>query len=787
MSNNLRLPSSKLILFVALSVLLFFAFWLRWQYITQVNLFVDEFITLWASQNILEKGVPLMPSGVFYTRGFLSTYAIAAIAQVAGLTPMVGRLSSVIFGLASILAIYYIGHREWNPHVGWLAALGAVLLPEAIIASGRARFYAQLMFFVLLTIWAAYVAIREEQETGPQPFRKHLLFGCCFALAVFSQEETILLYPSLVISMFLWRGWRYFLRPGVLMGQVICVAAMGVRYGIEQLGQPGYFASIQVHKNPYITINTNIIDRCIKYSDLFISWMRTPWTLFALLAVSVALISLWKARFRFTDFSRYQQATLFFAIQFFSVLFLLLSVVGWEAERYVWLIQFCWLLAGAAGAVWLSHLLIQSESRRWLATGLLSVLIVGSMLPKTLATLNSAGTGYYDAFEYVATHRQENDLTMTPQPPACAFVLGGTCDYYARQNGHESYVVPKDGVLVDRWSGSELLESTQELETLLRKGSTVWFVTDMDRLVRRYNSEFVRLVTEQFDEAFKAADDTKVLLAKGWRQPPEIVAQTSYDPPISVAPLNLTGWERSALLPGAPFSMVLFWQPTEFVDEVLNTSLQLVASDGTRLTQADGPPTRGIVVPFNRADIPLPDFKTLTIPNELPPGRYRLETIAYKLDPYTPLSDPIVVEWLRVGPPPVAPTQTLDTAWQNGLTLVGYDDGLAALSPNERLTMRLVWITTQPLSTDYTMFLHLIGPDGQIVAQRDQPPENGFYPTSGWAVDDLVEEQYVLQLPNNLAKGNYKLLVGLYNPKDGQRLQLMDGSDALDLTQWIVD
>ena len=50
------------------------AFWLRWRYIHEISLYVDEFTTLWAATRVQELGVPRMPSGVLYTRGLLNSY-----------------------------------------------------------------------------------------------------------------------------------------------------------------------------------------------------------------------------------------------------------------------------------------------------------------------------------------------------------------------------------------------------------------------------------------------------------------------------------------------------------------------------------------------------------------------------------------------------------------------------------------------------------------------------------------------------------------------------------------
>jgi hypothetical protein len=71
---------------------------------------------------------------------------------------------------------------------------------------------------------------------------------------------------------------------------------------------------------------------------------------------------------------------------------------------------------------------------------------------------------------------------------------------------------------------------------------------------------------------------------------------------------------------------------------------------------------------------------------------------------------------------------------------------------------------------DYTAFVHMLGPDGQLVAQHDKQPFNGFYPTSRWLPNQPVADEFVLQLPATLAPGRYTLYTGLYNLVSGDRL-----------------
>ena len=774
---------------VALAALLGLALWLRWRFAQGVGLHVDEFTTLWAAGRTLEQGVPLMPSGVHYTRGLLNTYAVAGVAALTGLTPIVGRLVSVAFGLGTVVAVLLAGRREWNAYTGWLAAVGLALLPEAIEWGARARFYAQLAFFVLLAAWAAWAAIQPVPDRdAPASWRRHLTFAALFALALFSQEETLLLYPSLLLAALLWRGGRYLLRPPVLAAHAICLAAIGLRALLELAGQPGYFQSIQAER-PYLSMTPNLGAAWAAYGPLLVAPARLPWTLFGLLAAAAALVALHRAGWRLDRTARFHQATLFFALQFAAVLAVLLLLAGgaWREARYLLIVQPFRLLVGAAGAVWLVDAI---SPRAWWRRGAFAALILGAVAlgwRPAMRVLATQSEGYDAAFAYVAAQRRPGDLVVSPQPPACAFVLGAPCDGYASQREHEPYVIARDGVPVDRWTGAPLLDAPEQLEQAIRRAPRVWFVTDGLRLGRRFETDFLEIVVQQFDEAFEERG-VMALLAEGWRAPlpPAAASPEGFGAPFG--PLTLARWQHSAPAPGAPLDVTLLWERAAPVEQQINTSLRAVDANGETVAQADGPPARGLIPTVAFAGALLPDPKRLDLPADLPPGRYRLDLVAYDAETGAPLNgEPLPLAWFRVGPPIVAPDRAPDVAWENGLRLVGMDELPAALDAGGALPVRLVWAADAPIPADLTASVQLLGPEGAPVAQQDRAPEGGFYPTSAWrGPGDLVAEAYSLDLPAALPAGEYRLVVAWYDPATGARVPLAGGGDAAELSAWVV-
>ena len=105
------------------------------------------------------------------------------------------------------------------------------------------------------------------------------------------------------------------------------------------------------------------------------------------------------------------------------------------------------------------------------------------------------------------------------------------------------------------------------------------------------------------------------------------------------------------------------------------------------------------------------------------------------------------------------------------LTLLGFDlvndhnQALAEgrLANNESLKLVLYWRPNGNLSVDYTAFVHVRDETGETIAQKDQPPLGGAYPTSLWDPGEIISDEITVPLPPNLAPGQYQLVVGLYD------------------------
>jgi 4-amino-4-deoxy-L-arabinose transferase-like glycosyltransferase len=114
------------------------------------------------------------------------------------------------------------------------------------------------------------------------------------------------------------------------------------------------------------------------------------------------------------------------------------------------------------------------------------------------------------------------------------------------------------------------------------------------------------------------------------------------------------------------------------------------------------------------------------------------------------------------------PQHELRAAFGEDIELLGYDLTRGAGS----LALTLHWATTSA-PPDASLFIHLLGDDGQRRAQADLPAL-----TAGWVSGRHYHTRVELPLPADLPGGAYQLAIGLYDPQSFARLPLAEGPSA---------
>jgi hypothetical protein len=229
-----------------------------------------------------------------------------------------------------------------------------------------------------------------------------------------------------------------------------------------------------------------------------------------------------------------------------------------------------------------------------------------------------------------------------------------------------------------------------------------------------------------------------------------------------------------------------------------NILLRLVAEDGNReLWKGQGWPQErptSVWAPSLRRF----DSRTIVIPVDAPAGFARLELSFVDPDTKEPLpatevpsgkylGERVPIGYLVIGEPERKPAFQFPQLVQLGgkVALLGMN-----LAPNklnaevlrgEQLQVELFWQALDAMSADYTGFVHLLAPDGSIVAQDDHQPRRGFLPTSLWKSDTVIGDSYTLVVPQDATPGAYTLEAGMYDLATGLRLPIaQDGKTTGD-------
>lgn len=181
----------------------------------------------------------------------------------------------------------------------------------------------------------------------------------------------------------------------------------------------------------------------------------------------------------------------------------------------------------------------------------------------------------------------------------------------------------------------------------------------------------------------------------------------------------------------------------------------------------------------------------LSIPGRLAEGTY--DVALQLVDPAGDArGESPVIGQMAVGTPPrtfAAPenlTPVAAATWQNGIKLLGYDLPAHTIPPGETLALTLYWQPGDDLTTNLTVFVHLVDAEGRIVAQQDQIPAAGARPTLGWAPGEVVSDPYTLFVGENIPPGEYRLRIGWYDAQTGERVPLTDDSQFRMLPQVIT-
>ena len=103
----------------------------------------------------------------------------------------------------------------------------------------------------------------------------------------------------------------------------------------------------------------------------------------------------------------------------------------------------------------------------------------------------------------------------------------------------------------------------------------------------------------------------------------------------------------------------------------------------------------------------------------------------------------------------------------------------ARFRPGDILGVNLRWQAMAAMDTRYVVFIHLIGPDGDLVAQEDVEPLQGGQPTDTWVPGMSLWDMHQVTIPQSAPPGTYELRTGMYpQGRPESRLPVVDPGET---------
>lgn len=266
-------------------------------------------------------------------------------------------------------------------------------------------------------------------------------------------------------------------------------------------------------------------------------------------------------------------------------------------------------------------------------------------------------------------------------------------------------------------------------------------------------------------------------------------------PPGSAGPKHL---RRAALSPalvveGADADFTALRAGSTFVTPIWFSALAAPARDetvcfsleagGERTELACAPPVPGYPTGEWRAGDLWRATHALRVPPELPTNVYTLGVRIGDAAPAPLFAIAIDAPPMRMAPPDIA-LQPSGVALGGFGRLEGYVAPVSA-QPGGQLRVTLVWRCIGETPADATVFVQLVDSRGERKQGRDGAPVDGGVerPTYTWRVGEVVVDVKDMDIPADLAPGNYGLVVGMYDAGTHRRLTLADGGDAIRLPE----
>lgn len=657
------LPCQSIVVIGILLILIWAGFWFRLLYVQRPYFHPDEYVSMLTARMVAERGVPILPSGLWYDPEITFSYFSGLLVWLLGESHFAVRWASVFFGTLSIPMAYITARRILSSSFAGLAAATLLALaPEAVLWGGRTRRYAMAEFLLLLLLWLIWIGAVEGDK------RKYrMFFYFIFAIAGLTYSQTLVVIPAALLAVvaLTWRrgisGRNRILEKHVIIEAVIIVLISGALLWVAKHSfitpYATTFASQRLQEenvsllSKVTTLSPFLLPRFdFAYASQKIRGLILLEPFYQVLALPALLAVILSVVPGFDKTGRFRKAIWFLLIIAGSVAFEFLFLVSedWTGPRPRYLFVSLWpaymmLACGVVAGLeilargWSSRMSLPTFAK-WVLMTILLLPSLGAVIltiPKTSDNLKHSvwnEINYHQAFHYVKNHWQPGDRVMTVLTTASYWYLDRT-DYYARDR--DPFVFENsESEMVDRWTGARWVSEPSDLDEIFQ-GDRIWFIIDASRLWNVYTLAFKQQLLARMTPVFQTGN-VHVLLPRS--EALDIPAEPEVRLKARLAgKVELTGYslDEEALLNGGTGQLTLFWKGLQPLRDY-KVFVHLRDHNDQTVAQADHIPSEELVaLPTStwRVTEVVPDVTYLTVPSDIASGEYRLMVGMY--DPET--------------------------------------------------------------------------------------------------------------------------------------------------------
>jgi hypothetical protein len=457
-------------------------------------LWQDEATSALVANQIRAHGLPIFPSGVWYLKGELYHYLIAAVGLVTGNGPVPLRAVSVAWFVLTVLA------------------LGFLLLP-AVLPPGKWLRVAVVLFFITTPIeltWARDIRMYQQAQvftiifaavflgTLKRPTTKNIAASMALLVALYlSHELGFVILPGVAVVFLAtqrlrWvRDWRWWVFGGA------AVAVIVLQFLLSNYVHPAYLGS-DISNKPYVTFDPSDIWWYLRniYFPVGIGGNLTLVSTLALVALAVGIRRrLWTRL--------YLSALVWIPVVMLSVMF------SAKSGRYTFVTLPFLFVLGSLGAFDLlgfarrtlggqvtrvgRRRLIVGATRTAAVLGVvwLMLSVTGGLRSYGLAVARLTGTpyshlrrNYENMYPYFAANVRPGDKVMTAAPAIIfSHYTGREPDMIlVRAKAKLLYIFDRNGQPVDTVFGKPTLLTTNDLRRALSQYPRIWLFADQAAL-----------------------------------------------------------------------------------------------------------------------------------------------------------------------------------------------------------------------------------------------------------------------------------------------------------------